>query len=261
MLNYDLGFAEMNISLYKNISGTYNNTVNSIWITINEDNYKFGANDSALEEKMSIAQSVVYLTRAIRAKSNLKVRQPLGKIMVAIDKDKRDAVKYMKDVILEEVNIKALELLEDDSSIVTKSAKANFKSIGPKYGKIVKTLASVIAEFDKEQIEKLSSEKRIKLEIEGEEIILTLDDVEIISSEIEGWVVESEEGITVAIDTELTEDLIAEGYAREVVNRIQNIRKDSGFDVMDKIEITYKTNDKLSSFINRFSDYIEALHF
>ena len=95
------------------------------------------------------------------------------------------------------------------------------------------------------------------MKIEGEEIILTLDDVEIISSEIEGWVVESEEGITVAIDAELTEDLIAEGYAREVVNRIQNIRKDSGFDVMDKIKITYKTNDELSSFINKFSDYIK----
>ena len=212
--------------------------------------------DEELEDKMSIAQSVVYLTRAIRAKSNLKVRQPLSKIMVAIDKEKRDAVNYMKDVILEEVNIKELVLLEDDSTIVNKSAKANFKTLGPKYGKLVKSLASEIVKFDKEQIEKLSSEKRIQLEIEGEEIILTLDDVEIISSEIEGWVVESEEGITVAIDAELTEDLIAEGYAREVVNRIQNIRKDSGFDVMDKIKITYKTNDELSSFINKFSDYI-----
>ena len=92
--------------------------------------------------------------------------------------------------------------------------------------------------------------------MEGESIELTIDDVEIISSEIEGWVVESEEGITVAIDSELTEDLIAEGYAREIVNRIQNIRKDSGFDVMDKIKIVYKTDDKLSSFIYQFSDYI-----
>lgn len=212
--------------------------------------------DEVLEEKMFIAQKVVYLTRAIRAKSNLKVRQPLGKIMVAIDKEKREAVNYMKDVILEEVNIKELVLLEDDSSIVNKTAKANFKTLGPKYGKLVKTLAAAIAKFKMEQIEKLINEKQIQLEIDGEEIILTLDDVEIISSEIEGWVVESEEGITVAIDAELTEDLIAEGYAREVVNRIQNIRKDSGFDVMDKIKITYKTNDELSTFINKFSDYI-----
>ncbi|VAX22266.1 Isoleucyl-tRNA synthetase, partial [hydrothermal vent metagenome] len=212
--------------------------------------------DKELEEKMSIAQNVVYLTRAMRAKSNLKVRQPLSRIMVAIDKDKREAVQYMKDVILEEVNIKELVILEDDSSIVNKTAKANFKVLGPKYGKLMKTLAAEISKFSKEQIEKLEKENRIKLEIDGEEIILTKDDVEIINSEIEGWVVESEEGITVAIDSELTEDLIAEGYAREVVNRIQNIRKDSGFDVMDKIKVTYKTDEKLSAYIDKFSDYI-----
>ncbi len=213
--------------------------------------------DKDLEEKMSIAQNVVYLTRAMRAKSNLKVRQPLSRIMVAIDKDKRDAVEYMKDVILEEVNIKELVILEDDSSIVNKSAKANFKVLGPKYGKLMKVLAAEISKFDKDQIEKIEKENQIKLEIDGEEIILTKDDVEIISTEIEGWVVESEEGITVAIDSELTEDLIAEGYAREVVNRIQNIRKDSGFDVMDKIKVIYKTDEKLSSYINKFSDYIK----
>ena len=212
--------------------------------------------DKELEEKMSVAQNVVYLTRAMRAKSNLKVRQPLSRIMVAIDKDKREAVQYMKDVILEEVNIKELVMLEDDSSIVNKTAKANFKVLGPKYGKLMKTLAAEISKFNKEQIEKLEKENRIQLEIDGEEIILTKDDVEIINSEIEGWVVESEEGITVAIDSELTEDLIAEGYAREVVNRIQNIRKDSGFDVMDKIKVTYKTDEKLSSYIDKFSDYI-----
>ena len=212
--------------------------------------------DKELEEKMSIAQNVVYLTRAIRAKSNLKVRQPLSRIMVAIDKEKRDAVNYMKDVILEEINIKELVVLEDDSSIVNKTAKANFKTLGPKYGKLVKSLASEIAKFSMEQIAELEREKQIELIVDEEEIILTSDDVEIISSEIEGWVVESEEGVTVAIDTELTEDLIAEGYAREIVNRIQNIRKDSGFEVMDKIKITYNTADELSSYINKFSDYI-----
>ena len=212
--------------------------------------------DKDLEDKMSIAQNVVYLTRAIRAKSNLKVRQPLSKIMVAIDKEKREAVEYMKDVILEEINIKELVVLEDDSSIVNKSAKANFKTLGPKYGKLMKSIASEIVKFDKEKIAELENKNKIELIVDGEEIILTSDDVEIISSEIEGWVVESEEGITVAIDSELTEDLIAEGYAREIVNRIQNIRKDSGFDVMDKIKITYETENELSSFINKFSDYI-----
>ncbi len=214
--------------------------------------------DVELEEKMSIAQKVVYLTRSMRAKSNLKVRQPLNQIMVAIDKDKREAVNYMKDVILEEVNIKELVVLEDDSSIVTKSAKANFKTIGPKFGKLVKTIAAEITKLDKEQIAILEKENSISIDVNGESVELSRDNVEIISSEIEGWVVETVEGITVAIDSELTEDLIAEGYSREVVNRIQNMRKDAGFEVMDRIVIRYSTDDKLSAYINQFSNYIMA---
>ena len=212
--------------------------------------------DKDLEAKMEIAQRVVYLTRSMRAKSNLKVRQPLSRIMVAIDKEKRDAVSYMKDVILEEVNIKELVVLEDDSSIVNKSAKANFKTIGPKFGKLVKKIAAEITKFNKEQIALLENEKSISIDIDGESIDLSPNDVEIINSEIEGWVVETEEGITVAIDSELNDDLIAEGYSREVVNRIQNMRKDAGFDVMDRIKISYQTDGKLSAFINQFSDYI-----
>ena len=212
--------------------------------------------DNELEAKMAIAQKVVYLTRSMRAKSNLKVRQPLSRIMVAMDKDKRDSVSYMRDVILEEVNIKELVVLEDDSSIVNKSAKANFKTIGPKFGKLVKKIASEIAKFNKEQIALLEKDKSISISVEGENIELSPDDVEIINSEIEGWVVETEEGITVAIDSELNDDLIAEGYSREVVNRIQNMRKDAGFDVMDRIKISYQTDSKLSTFINQFSDYI-----
>lgn len=212
--------------------------------------------DTELEAKMAIAQSVVYLTRSMRAKSNLKVRQPLSRIMIAIDKSKRDAISYMKDVILEEVNIKKLVILEDDSSIVNKSAKANFKTIGPKFGKLVKTIASEIIKFDKDQISILEKENSISIDVNGENIVLSNDDVEIINSEIEGWVVETEGGITVALDSELSEDLIAEGYAREVVNRIQNMRKDAGFEVMDKIIIRYSTNSKLSSYISQFSDYI-----
>ncbi len=212
--------------------------------------------DEELESKMEIAQRVVFLTRSMRAKSNLKVRQPLSRIMVAIDKEKREAVSYMKDVILEEVNIKELVVLEDDSSIVNKSAKANFKNIGPKFGKLVKKIAAEITKFNKEQITLLEKEKSISIKVDGETINLSSDDVEIINSEIEGWVVETEEGITVAIDSELNDDLIAEGYAREVVNRIQNMRKDAGFDVMDRIKILYQTDSKLSTFINQFSDYI-----
>jgi isoleucyl-tRNA synthetase len=209
-----------------------------------------------LEDKMDIAQRVVYLTRSIRAKSNLKVRQPLNKIMVAVDKSKREAVNYMKDVILEEVNIKQLEVLEDDSSIVNKSAKANFKTLGPKYGKLVKKLASRITGFTKEEISALEKDGSYEVFIDDEPVVLTGEDVEIISTEIEGWVVESEEGITVAIDSELTEELLAEGYSRELVNRIQNLRKESGFEVMDRIIIGVQTDGKFINYINQFTEYI-----
>lgn len=212
--------------------------------------------DSELEEKMDIAQKVVYLTRSIRAKSNLKVRQPLNKIIIAIDSDKRTAIESMKDVILEEVNIKQLEVLEDDSSIVNKSAKANFKVIGPKFGKLVKQIAGRISELNQEEILAFEKENSFSFDLNGESIILTGEDVEIINTEIEGWVVESEEGITVAVDSELTDVLIAEGYARELVNRIQNIRKDSGFDVMDRIKIKLKSDKNLINYVKKFSDYI-----
>jgi isoleucyl-tRNA synthetase len=214
--------------------------------------------DEQLEEKMDIAQRVVYLTRSMRAKSNLKVRQPLNKIIIAIDNEKKDAVYQMKDVILDEVNIKELTVLEDDSELVNKSAKANFKSIGPKYGKLVKKLAAAISSFDKKQIDELERNGEITTNVEGESVTLTTDDVEIVRTEIEGWVVESEEGITVAIDSELTEDLIAEGYAREFVNRIQNMRKDNGFDVIDRIRISLDSDEKLFKYIDKFSDYIKT---
>ncbi len=214
--------------------------------------------DSALEEKMEVAQSVVYLTRAMRAKNNLKVRQPLQKIMVALDKNKHDALSKMKDVILEEVNIKELLILTDDSEIVNKSAKANFKSIGPKFGKKVKTVAELIKNFTKEQIAVVEKGESVVLNIEGEDLTVTKDDVEIISSEITGCVVEAEAGITVAIDTELNDNLIEEGLAREFVNRIQNMRKDAGFDVTDKIIINFTGSEKLVKAINNFNQYIST---
>ncbi len=214
--------------------------------------------DKGLEEKMEVAQSVVYLTRAIRAKNNLKVRQPLKKIMVALDKNKHDALFKMKDVILEEVNIKELLILTDDSEIVNKSAKANFKSIGPKFGKKVKTVAELIKNFTKEDIVKIEKGNDLILNIEGEDLIISKDDVEIISTEITGWVVEAEAGITVAIDAELDDALIEEGLAREFVNRIQNMRKDAGFDVTDKIIINFTGSENFVKAIKNFNQYIST---
>ncbi|MFZ1518573.1 MAG: isoleucine--tRNA ligase, partial [Ignavibacteriaceae bacterium] len=214
--------------------------------------------DKSLEEKMEVAQNVVYLTRAMRAKNNLKVRQPLKKIMVALDKSKHEALSKMKDVILEEVNIKELLILTDDSEIVNKSAKANFKSIGPKFGKKVKAVAEAVKNFSKEEISKIEKGTDIVLNIDGEDLVIAKDDVEIISTEITGWVVEAEAGITVAIDAELDEALIEEGLAREFVNRIQNMRKDAGFDVTDKIIINFTGSEKLVKAINNFNQYIST---
>lgn len=214
--------------------------------------------EKELEEKMDIAQRVVYLTRSMRAKHNLKVRQPLKKIMVVVDKNKQDALQKMKDVILEEVNIKELIILEDDSSIVNKTAKPNFKVVGPKYGKLVKALTNAIKELDKNSIAELEKSGKLDLTIDGKNIQITKEDVEIVSHEIEGWLVESEEGVTVAIDTELTEELIAEGYAREFVNRVQNMRKDAGFDVVDRIYVYLKADEKFLNYIQKFYDYIAS---
>ncbi len=213
--------------------------------------------EEELEFKMDVAQKVVYLTRSMRAKSNLKVRQPLRKIMVATDAKKREAVEKMKDLILEEVNIKELVILQDDASIVTKSAKPNFKSLGPKYGKLMKKLAEVIKSFSNEDIAEFEKNGKMEIEVDGNKIELTRDDVEIISQQIEGWLVESQDGITVAIDTELDEELIAEGYAREFVNRVQNIRKEEGLDVVDRINVYVKGDEKLIEYIKKSENYVK----
>ena len=213
-------------------------------------------NDSELEIRMDLAQHVVYLTRSMRAKHNLKVRQPLSKIMIAVDKKYRESAMQMKEVILDEVNIKDLVVLEDDSDIVSKTVKPNFKTIGPKYGKLVKSLANEIKNLGKDAIKIIEKEKQYTLKVEGEDVTISIEDVEIISTEIEGWMVESEGGVTVAVDTELTEDLLAEGYAREFVNRVQNMRKDAGFDVVDRINVFVESDKQFVSYIDKFSSYI-----
>ncbi|HSL89038.1 MAG TPA: DUF5915 domain-containing protein, partial [Ignavibacteriaceae bacterium] len=169
---------------------------------------------------------------------------------------KQESLLKMKDVVLEEVNIKELVVLSDDADFVNKSSKANFKSIGPKFGKKAKAVAEAIKNFNKNQIRLIESDQRINLIIEGEEIIVAKEAVEIISTEITGWVVETESGVTVAIYKELAEYLISEGLAREFVNRIQNMRKDAGFEVTDKIKIVFKGNNTLINAINNFNQYI-----
>jgi isoleucyl-tRNA synthetase len=214
--------------------------------------------EKELEDKMDAAQKVVYLARSMRAKSNLKVRQPLQKMMVAVDKFKRPALHEMKDVILEEVNIKELVVLEDDSNVVNKTAKPNFKSFGPRLGKLAGKTANIIKTFGKDEILKLENEGSLKIDVDGAEVEVKREDVEIISDEIAGWVVETEAGITVALDKELTPDLVDEGLAREFVNRIQNMRKDAGFDVVDRINISFTADKKFADAVIKFKDYIAS---
>ena len=176
--------------------------------------------------------------------------------MVVVDESKRESLRKMKDVILEEVNIKELVVLDDDSGIVNKSAKANFKSVGPKFGKKANPVANAIKSLTKEEIKNLETGIKVFVNVNGEEVEIAREDVEIISSEITGWVVESEEGVTAAIDTELSNELIEEGLAREFVNRVQNMRKDAGFDVIDKITIGFSGSPQLTQAVLSHSSYI-----
>jgi isoleucyl-tRNA synthetase len=162
----------------------------------------------------------------------------------------------MNDVILEELNIKEMIVLTDDAGIVQKSAKPNFKAIGPKHGKKANPVANAIRALSGELIEVLEKGSSITVQVDGVDVEIAKEDVEIIRSEIQGWIVQNEEGITVALDTELTPDLVAEGIAREFVNRVQNLRKDSGFDVTDRIEIKYNAPEDLAAAVKQFEQYI-----
>jgi isoleucyl-tRNA synthetase len=240
--------------LFRNLNSvTQSENIESVHLT---DFPVTGEIDKELEQKMDVAQHVVYLVRAIRAKSNLKVRQPLKKLIVVVEKNMKDALAKMKEVILEEVNIKELEILDDDSTLVHKSAKANFKTIGPKFGKNVKIVAEKIKNFSSGEISQIEKGDSVNFDVDGESLSVSKDDVEILSEQIAGWIVESESGVTVAVDTQLTPELISEGLAREFVNRIQNMRKDAGFLVTDKIRIAFSGNPEFESSINSFTNYI-----
>lgn len=215
--------------------------------------------NTELEAKMERAEKIVMLVRAMRMKSNLKVRQPLKRIILPISNQKeRRAVEQMEDVILEEINVKAIEFVTDESGIVKKKAKANFKSIGPKFGKSVKSVGERIKELTGVEIADLESSGSLELQINGSFFTIGVDDIEIIREDIQGWLVESDNGLTVALDIELTDELLAEGLAREFVNRVQNMRKDAGFDVTDRIAIYYRASAKLMIALHRMSEYIKA---
>ncbi|WP_405609851.1 isoleucine--tRNA ligase [Polaribacter sp. Asnod1-A03] len=213
--------------------------------------------DKSLERKMENAQIISSLVLSLRAKEKIKVRQPLQKIMIPVDSEQqKEEILAVANLIKNEVNIKEINILDDASDILIKQIKPNFKTLGPKFGKDMRFIAAAVKEFNQEDINKIEKDKNISLEINGKNIILELSDVEISSKDIEGWLVANEGALTVALDVTITEDLRKEGVARELVNRIQNARKDTGLEVTDKIKLTVLNFENLQKSILDNKDYI-----
>jgi isoleucyl-tRNA synthetase len=193
----------------------------------------------------------------LRRKVSIKVRQPLAKIMIPLpDKSFMKKFEAVKDLVLAEVNVKEVEYIDDTSSILVKKIKPNFKVLGPRYGKLMKEISNSISEFSQEDIVSFESNNSYTLTINGQEIILSPDDVEIISEDIPGWQVANDGRLTVALDVSVTDELRYEGIAREFVNRIQNIRKESGYDVTDKIKVHIEDHEFVREAVKRHSSYI-----
>ncbi len=215
--------------------------------------------DSQLETRMEMAQTVSSMILALRRKVAIKVRQPLQKIIIPIINDEFEQnLKAVENIIKAEVNVKEIDLLKDASQVLVKTIKPNFKALGPKCGKIMKEVAAQITAFSNEEICEFERNGAKSIVVNGQQIDLTLDDVTIISKDIPGWQVANEGNITVALDTTLTDELVAEGIAREFVNRIQNLRKDSGLDVTDKIALTIQKHDAINAAIEKHKAYIAS---
>ncbi len=213
--------------------------------------------DTALEERMQIAQDISSMVLALRRKVNIKVRQSLQTIMIpVIDAHQQESIEAVKQLILNEVNVKELKFVGGTEGILVKKVKPNFKKLGPRYGKIMKSLAAVIQEMSQEDISAFEKAGTFTFSVEGQEAVVERDDVEIISEDIPGWLVANEGRLTVALDITVTEELRKEGLARELVNRIQNLRKSSGFDITDKIHVSVLSSEEMDEAIRDYKEYI-----
>lgn len=213
--------------------------------------------DKELENRMQTAQKICSLVLSLRKRNNLKVRQPLSRIMIPAKNAHQQAqIEAVKDLILSEVNVKTIDFLSKENNVLVKSIKANFKTLGPKFGAKMKAIAAAIASFSQEDIATIECEGRFNLTIGQESVEISLSDVEIITQDIPGWVVANEDDLTVALDTTITESLRLEGISRELVNRIQNIRKEQGFDVTDNIIVEIEKQETLCKAAEAFRDYI-----
>ena len=213
--------------------------------------------DTELQEMMSLAQRISSMVLALRRKVNIKVRQPLTKILVPVlDKATAKHIEAVKNLIISEVNVKDIELIEKTTGLITKRIKPNFKTLGPKYGKYMKQIAALVATFSQEQIAEVESGAISQLEIDGAMLEVAVEDFDITSEDMPGWLVASEGKLTVALDITVTDELRKEGVARELVNRIQNIRKDSGLEVTDKITVEIEAKELVEGAVAEFGDYI-----
>ncbi|GAA4294913.1 isoleucine--tRNA ligase [Aestuariibaculum suncheonense] len=215
--------------------------------------------DKSLERKMESAQTISSLVLSLRAKEKIKVRQPLQKIMIPVDSEtQKNEILAVADLIKSEVNVKEVEVLEDASDILVKTIKPNFKVLGPRFGKDMKAVAQLVNNFTADDIKKIDQNGILDVDINGKSITLERGDVEITSQDIEGWLVANEGTLTVALDVAITDDLRKEGIARELINRIQNLRKDSGFELTDRIDVILQKDEQVANAVDANMAYIKA---
>ena len=213
--------------------------------------------DKALEERMMLAQDTTSMVLSLRRKENLKVRQPLQQIMIPVlDAHQRESIEAVRDLITNEVNVKEIKFVGNDEGVLVKRLKLDFKKLGPKFGKQMKQLAALASQMSQKDIITLEKEGKFTFSIDGNDAVLELADVEVISEDIPGWLVANQGSLTVALDITVTDELRREGIARELVNRIQNIRKDKNFNITDKITVVVSPNAETDDAVNEYADYI-----
>lgn len=214
--------------------------------------------DKELEARMGLAQKITSMVLALRRKVNIKVRQPLQEIMIpAMDNEQRKHIEAVKDLILNEVNVKDLKFAEG-SSVLVKKVKCNFRTMGKKYGKLMKDIAAAMGTLSQDDIARLESEGSLELSVAGQSVNIGVADVEVISEDIPGWLVSNDGNVTVALEVELTDELRNEGLARELINRIQNLRKDNGLEITDRINVFISPDTRIEASVGEYSDYIRT---
>ncbi|WP_370088802.1 isoleucine--tRNA ligase [Ekhidna sp.] len=245
--------------LYRNLNAETKSKPESVHLTqlAKADESKI---DQALTESMHYAQNISSLVHSLRKKEKIKVRQPLQKVLIPILKpDVKERIEAVEELIKTEINVKEVEYVDDASGILVKNIKPNFRKLGQAYGPKMKAISAIINGFGKDEIAAIERDNAFEIDVDGEKIKLTLEDVEITSQDIPGWLVASEGGLTVALDITISDELRKEGLSRDMVNRIQNLRKDKGLEVQDKIAVSYKTTDAMmSAALVDFSDYIKV---